>query len=220
MIRIREVSHQYFLGHSAVFALQDVSLDIAPSEMVAITGPSGSGKSTLLNVLGCLLTPNIGEVYLLEKLTNTLNDYQKSLFRRDNISFIFQSFNLLPVLSVDENVEYPLILQGVRKVERKKRVSDMINAVGLMAFRQHRPDQLSGGQRQRVAIARALITEPKYVLADEPTANLDSENSKMILNLIAEMNRIRRTSFIFATHDANVYNFAQRVINMTDGRVI
>ncbi|CAM3231309.1 ABC transporter ATP-binding protein [Escherichia coli] len=220
MIRIREVSHHYSLGHSAVPALQNISLDIAAAEMVAITGPSGSGKSTLLNVLGCLLTPHSGEVFLLEKLTNTLNDYQKSLFRRDNISFIFQSFNLLPVLSVDENVEYPLILQGVRKVERKKRVAEIVNDVGLMGFRRHRPDQLSGGQRQRVAIARALITDPKYVLADEPTANLDSENSKMILNLIAEMNHIRKTAFIFATHDANVYNFAHRMINMTDGRVI
>nr|WP_113869416.1 ABC transporter ATP-binding protein [Brenneria salicis]NMN90760.1 putative ABC transport system ATP-binding protein [Brenneria salicis ATCC 15712 = DSM 30166]RBP57724.1 putative ABC transport system ATP-binding protein [Brenneria salicis ATCC 15712 = DSM 30166]RLM28866.1 lipoprotein ABC transporter ATP-binding protein LolD [Brenneria salicis ATCC 15712 = DSM 30166] len=220
MIKIRGVSHQFSFGYSSVLALDNISLDVAESEMVAITGPSGSGKSTLLNVLGCLLTPDTGDVFLLDKLANNLNDYQKSLFRRDNISFIFQSFNLLPVLSIYENIEYPLILQGVSKSERKKRVVDIINDVGLKIWQDHKPDQLSGGQRQRVAIARALITQPRYILADEPTANLDSKNAGIILNLIAEMNQSRKTSFIFATHDAAVYNFAQRVIHMTDGRII
>lgn len=220
MINLQNISHHYHLGKSSILALNNISLAISEQEMVAITGASGSGKSTLLNVIGCLLTPEKGTLTLLNKPIKSLTDNQKSQFRRDNIGFIFQSFNLLPILSVYENIEYPLILQKIKRNIRKKQVLELISQVGLLKFQNHKPDQLSGGQRQRVAIARALVTGPKYVLADEPTANLDSKTAETILKLIADINVSRGTAFILATHDAVVYNSAQRIIKMSDGSIV
>jgi putative ABC transport system ATP-binding protein len=217
MIEIEDVSHAYRIGTQTTCALAHISLTIRPGEILCVSGPSGSGKSTLLSVMGCLLTPDAGAVRIMGHDVAGLGDAARAALRRDHLGFIFQSFNLVPVLSAFENVEYPLILCGVDRQERRDRTTRMLQRVGLDAHMRKRPDQLSGGQKQRVAIARALIAAPGFVLADEPTANLDSHNATAILALMRELNEELQTAFIFSTHDPRVASFAQKCLVLEDG---
>jgi putative ABC transport system ATP-binding protein len=199
-------------------ALRDVTLAVEPGEFVAVAGPSGSGKSTLLNLVGCLDHPTSGQVLIGGKDVARLSDDALSDLRARTVGFIFQTFNLIPVLSALENVEFPLLFRGGnhRGRERARRA---LQEVGLADFAHHRPDELSGGQRQRVAVARALVTDPAIVLADEPTANLDSATGEAIIDLMLEINRRDRTTFVFSTHDPKVMGHAHRVVRLVDGRV-
>lgn len=220
MILLSEISHRFTMGEESVKAIVNVDLEISPGEVIAITGPSGSGKSTLLNVIGCLLTPDSGIVSFLGEDVFLLNDSARSKLRREHIGFIFQSFNLIPVLSAYENVEYPLILNKVKKQERKDRINSLLDCVGMSKYQKHKPDQLSGGQRQRIAIARALVANPLVILADEPTANLDTHTAHGVLMLLSDINKQFNTSIVFSTHDAKVSAMAQRQIRLEDGRII
>ncbi len=219
VVSLSGVHKSYALGEYEVHALRGVDLNIAEGEFTVIMGPSGSGKSTLLNLLGCIDLPSTGTVEICGHNTNHRSEKELAALRRENIGFIFQAFNLIPVLSVYENVEYALILKKVPETERAELVDKIIDQVGLAAHKHHRPNQLSGGQRQRVAIARALVTRPRMVLADEPTANLDSATGKSILALMQEMNDLYKTTFIFATHDPDVLTFARRAIRIHDGKI-
>lgn len=220
VIRIIDVKKEYTLGKTKVPALKGVNLDVAQGDFMCIIGPSGSGKTTLLNLIGCLDAPTSGEVNLFGKYdVSILNDKQATLLRRDHIGFIFQTFNLIPVLNVFENIEFPLIIQGLRAPERKKRVMELIGDVGLQEFIKHKPDELSGGQRQRIAVARALVTNPKLVLADEPTANLDKENGHIIMEIMKKLNAEHGVTFIFSTHDQRVMEEAKRIVVLSDGVV-
>ncbi len=218
-IRIEHLRKRYGEGDTAVDALKDVNMTVAPGEVVGLIGPSGSGKSTLLNLLGCIDLPTEGEVEICGHNTTQKREKELADIRRNNIGFIFQAFNLIPVLSVYENVEYALILKKVPEADRPALVDEIIEQVGLTAHKHHRPNQLSGGQRQRVAIARALVTNPRLVLADEPTANLDSATGKSILELMRRMNEKHKTTFVFATHDPDVLSFARRQIRIHDGKI-
>jgi putative ABC transport system ATP-binding protein len=200
-------------------ALRGVSLEIHPGEFVAIRGPSGSGKTTLLNLLGLLDAPDSGEVFVDGGDAARLSEDAKSDLRRDRFGFVFQTFNLIPVLSAEENVSYPLALAGVGADERRARAVELLDAVGTAEKGAVRPDLLSGGQRQRVAIARALANRPAVVFADEPTANLDSKTADGILDLMRRLNEERRVAFVFATHDPRVVERARRVVSLTDGAV-
>jgi putative ABC transport system ATP-binding protein len=217
MIEVEQVVKRYQLGQREVLALKGVSVQFDAGAMVAIVGPSGSGKSTLLHLIGCLDVPTSGQVKILNQRTDTMSDGQQAKLRNRFLGFIFQSFNLIPVLTAFENVEYPLLLQGVAKVERKQRTYALLEEVGLSAHAAHRPDCLSGGQRQRVAIARALITRPSMVLADEPTANLDSVTGTEILDLMKTMNKEHGTSFVFSTHDPKITHYADKIYTLKDG---
>lgn len=221
IIRLRGVSRRYQLGEQEVHALRGVDLDIGPGVCLAIAGPSGSGKSTLLNIIGCIDTPNAGEVQVDGRDVAGQTPDQLAELRARTIGFIFQTFNLLPVLSAEENVEYPLLqLRELSRAERRERVARHLEAVGLSGHARHRPSQLSGGQRQRVAIARALATQPRIVLADEPTANLDRETGDGILRLMKELNRSSGTTFVFSTHDQHVMDMADTVVRIEDGRIL
>lgn len=217
MIELLAVSHTYRLGEQRTCAIREVDFRVEEGEIVSIAGPSGSGKSTLLNVMGCLLTPDSGVVRIMGNDMSILSDAAKAEIRRLHIGFVFQSFNLIPVLSAFENIEYPLIIGGVASDERKRRVGAILERVGLEAHRRKRPDQLSGGQKQRVAIARALVGNPRFVLADEPTANLDSHTANDILALMSELNREMNTALIFSTHDPKVSAFARKQVRIEDG---
>jgi putative ABC transport system ATP-binding protein len=218
VIRIVNAKKEYILGKTKVPALKGVNLDVAQGDFMCIIGPSGSGKTTLLNLIGCLDAPTSGEVNLFGKYNvSTLNDKQATLLRRDHIGFIFQTFNLIPVLNVYENIEFPLIIQGMAAAARKKRVMELIADVGLQEFIKHKPDELSGGQRQRIAVARALVTNPKLVLADEPTANLDKENGHNIMEIMKKLNADHGVTFIFSTHDQRVMEEAKRIVVLSDG---
>jgi len=218
VIRIVNAKKEYILGKTKVPALKGVNLDVAQGDFMCIIGPSGSGKTTLLNLIGCLDAPTSGEVNLFGKYNvSTLNDKQATLLRRDHIGFIFQTFNLIPVLNVYENIEFPLIIQGMAAAARKKRVMELIADVGLREFIKHKPDELSGGQRQRIAVARALVTNPKLVLADEPTANLDKENGHNIMEIMKKLNADHGVTFIFSTHDQRVMEEAKRIVVLSDG---
>ena len=211
---------EYNLGKTVVPALQGVDLEVAPGDFISIAGPSGSGKTTLLNLIGCVDTATSGKVIVDGHDTKHLKERQLTELRLNAIGFIFQSFNLVPVLNVFQNVEFPLLLQ--RKLtasDRKARVKELLGRVGLEKHLKHRPSELSGGQRQRVAIARALVTRPKIVLADEPTANLDSKTGENILDLMKEMNRVEKTTFIFSTHDAKVMSHANSILKIADGKL-
>ncbi|MDY0011742.1 MAG: ABC transporter ATP-binding protein [Rhodocyclaceae bacterium] len=221
IVQIANVSKRYRLGDQMVDALRNVSLSIEPGVFLAIAGPSGSGKSTLLNIIGCIDTPSEGRVSIDGKDVSGQNPDQLADLRARTIGFIFQTFNLLPVLSAEENVEYPLLnLPELSQAERSERVEHYLDMVGLRKYGGHRPNQLSGGQRQRVAIARALATHSKIVLADEPTANLDRKTGEGILRLMRDINQKSGTTFIFSTHDKRVMNMANRLVRIEDGRIM
>jgi len=220
IVSVRNVTKDYMLGKTVVPALRDVSLEVGEGEFLSIAGPSGSGKTTLLNLVGCVDTPTSGVVSVGGADTARLSERALTELRLRTIGFIFQSFNLVSVLSVFQNVEFPLLLQGtLSKRDRAARVLELLVAVGLDAHARHRPSELSGGQRQRVAIARALVTRPKLVLADEPTANLDSATGANIIDLMRDMNRRDGTTFVFSTHDPKVMAHANAVVRIADGRI-
>jgi putative ABC transport system ATP-binding protein len=211
------VSKTYRMDEVMVPVIKQVRVLIRPGHFTVLLGPSGSGKTTLLNMLGCIDRPDEGEVRVAGTRINDLNDDELADFRARNIGFIFQSFNLLPVLTAYENIEYPLLLAGIPEAARKERVSRLLEAVGLADRAGNRPGQLSGGQRQRVAIARALATKPKLVIADEPTANLDSQTGEAILMLMRRMQRRYNMSFIFSSHDQAIFKAADDLIIIQDG---
>ena len=220
VVRLEHVSKDYTLGEQQVQALKDVTLDIDDGAFLAIAGPSGSGKSTLLNLIGCIDTPSLGKIFINGKDISGQTPDDLSDLRARTIGFIFQTFNLLPVLSAEENVEYPLLqFKELTATERRNRVAEYLSIVGLSKFARHRPNQLSGGQRQRVAIARALATQPKIVLADEPTANLDHKTGEGILQLMKDINGNFKTTFIFSTHDWRVMAMADRLVRIEDGQI-
>lgn len=220
VVRIEKVSKIYRLGNQDVQALKDINLVVEEGDLLAIAGPSGSGKSTLLNIIGCIDTASSGNVLIASKPVSDQTPDQLADLRARTIGFIFQTFNLLPVLSAEENVEYPLLqFKEISKTERRERVRHFLNVVGLEKYMRHRPNELSGGQRQRVAIARALATRPKVVLADEPTANLDQKTGASILELMRLVNRIQKTTFVFSTHDQAVMRLAHRVVHIQDGQI-
>ena len=221
IVSISGVTKLYHLGKTEVPALRGVSLEVHPGEFVSIAGPSGSGKTTLLNLIGCVDTATTGVVQVNGQDTKQLSERQLTDLRLHTIGFIFQSFNLVQVLNVFQNVEFPLLLQRkLGKQERAARVYALLEQVGLAQHAKHRPNELSGGQRQRVAVARALVTEPKIVLADEPTANLDSVTGQNIIDLMKEMNRKQGTTFIFSTHDPKVVSHANAVFRLKDGQLV
>lgn len=220
VVRIEHVHKDYLLGDQKVQALKDITLSFDPGVFLAIAGPSGSGKTTLLNLIGCIDTPTSGKIYINDTDVSGKTPDQLADLRNRTIGFIFQTFNLLPVLTAAENVEYPLLQRkDVTADERKKRIAYFLDIVGLSKFAEHRPNQLSGGQRQRVAIARALAILPSIVLADEPTANLDHKTGEEILNLMKQINRAFNTTFIFSTHDKRVISKADRLVRVEDGEV-
>ncbi len=217
VLKISNVSKVYTEGKLQVQALRDVNISIAKQRFTMIVGPSGSGKTTLLNIIGCIDTPSSGKIEIDNCDVGGLSDRQLTRFRADHIGFVFQGFNLIPVLSVFENVEYALLLQNVPKRERERATMDMLKAVQLYDQRNQRPNQLSGGQKQRVAIARALVKRPSIVLADEPTANLDSRTGAAIVQLMREMQAVSRTTFIFSTHDPELMKHAEEMFTLRDG---
>ncbi len=220
-IQLSNVVKEYHLGKVTVPALKNVSLSIDRGEFTVIAGPSGSGKTTLLNLIGCVDVASSGDVVVGGSNTAQLTERELTDLRLHKIGFIFQSFNLIPVLNVYDNVEFPLLLmKDLSKEERRSRVMHFIEKVGLQDHMKHRPNELSGGQRQRVAIARALVTKPRIVLADEPTANLDSVTGQSIIDLMKEINRSEQTTFLFSTHDDNVIRQANRIIKLRDGVIV
>ena len=219
LVRVDRVTKDYWLGSVKVHALRGVSLSVEQGEFLAIAGPSGSGKTTLLNLIGCIEQPTTGQVHIDGLDVAELSADQLADIRSRKLGFVFQTFNLLPVLTALENVEYPLLLHPLSSGARRSRARQALQDVGLAQFGNHRPMQLSGGQRQRVAIARAMITEPLVVLADEPTANLDRATGLEILQLMRSINRTRHTTFMFSTHDPQVLQLARRTITLSDGAV-
>lgn len=220
MIEAKHVSKVYQMGALELEVIKDLNLTIGPGEFIAIVGPSGSGKSTVLNILGGLDTPTNGEVVVDNVNITDLNTTRLAHFRGEKIGFIFQSFNLIPVLSVYENIEYPLIMiQHLPPKERENRVLEVLKEVDMLDQKEKYPDQISGGQKQRVAIARALVTNPKIVFADEPTANLDSKTAHHIIELMHKIKQDYHTTFVFATHDEKIVSSAERLITLVDGQI-
>jgi putative ABC transport system ATP-binding protein len=219
MIRLQGISRTFQVGDEPVRALLDVSEEIEAREHLAIMGPSGSGKSTLLHILGCLDRPDEGRYELLGREVGGLDESELSLIRRHTIGFVFQFFHLVPRLTALENVELPMVFAGVDRLERRERARHRLQAVGLETRGDHRPDQLSGGERQRVALARATVLEPKLLLADEPTGNLDAASGRQVLHLLGEMNAVGLT-LVVVTHDPAVARRARRVLVLKDGRVL
>lgn len=221
IVKMKQVTKEYPLGKLKVRALKGIDLEISRGEFTTIAGPSGSGKTTVLNLIGCVDVPSTGEVHIAGQLTSSLKDKELTNLRLHKLGFIFQSFNLVPVLDVFQNVELPLLLQGeLDAPARAERVRAIVDRVGLIDQIKQRPNELSGGQRQRVAIARALVTNPAIVLADEPTANLDSVTGNTIIELMKELNATQKTTFIFSTHDPRVMRQASRVIRLVDGEIV
>ncbi len=225
IVTLENVKKSYNLGLVEVPAVRGISFEIEKGDFISIAGPSGSGKSTILNMIGCMDKPTEGTVTINGKSTAGLSDYETTLLRHETIGFIFQSFNLIPVLNVFENIEFPLLLGkgGSRSPAKKKQdkewIDYLIAEVGLERWVNHKSNELSGGQRQRVAIARALVTKPTIVLADEPTANLDSKTGEEVIELMKKVNKEMDTTFIFSTHDATVVDIADHVIRLKDGLV-
>lgn len=219
VVKAENVVKDYGLNGTTVHALRGVSLEFQAGEFSAIAGPSGSGKSTFLHLVGCLDTLTNGTMFIGEENTANMNRKQLALLRRENIGFIFQAYNLIPVLSVEENVSFPLTLMGLDKKDIQQRTMEIVRNVGLEGMEKRRPKEMSGGQQQRVAVARALIKKPAIILADEPTANLDSKIGREILELMLALNKTGETTFIFSTHDPMVMDFARRVIRLRDGEV-
>lgn len=219
-IILRNVCKIYKKGELEVLALKDINLEIKKAEFTAIMGPSGSGKTTLLNIIGCLDIPTNGDVIYNGTNLTSLNENQLAEYRKQNIGFIFQSYNLIPVLTVEENIELPLIIEkNLPSKEKKQRVKRIIEEVGLKGLEKRYPRELSGGQEQRVAIARALVKKPILVLADEPTANLDSTTAEEIISIMRHMNEVEQTTFIFSTHDQRLLKYAKRIITLKDGKI-
>ena len=220
IIEIKNLKKNYLLGATVVEALRGIDFSVEQGEFLSVIGPSGSGKTTLLNIIGCIDSSTSGTVKIGDKEITLMNDRQITDIRLNKIGFIFQTFNLIPVLNVEENVEFPLLLMKKHsRAEIQNRARELIEAVGLSGYIQHKPAELSGGQRQRVAIARALVTKPDIVLADEPTANLDSVTGAQILSLMQKMNEIEKTTFIFSTHDHNVLKYAKKIVQLKDGMI-
>jgi putative ABC transport system ATP-binding protein len=220
IIEIKGLKKDYALGKTTVHAIRGIDLSIEKGTLTGIMGPSGSGKTTLLNVIGCIDTATEGSIRVGDREITKLKDREVTDIRLHKIGFIFQTFNLIPVLNAIENVEFPLLLmKKYTKSEVRKKAEKLIEEVGLKQFSIQKPAELSGGQRQRVAIARALVTSPDIVLADEPTANLDSVTGEQILELMKEMNRIEQTTFIFSTHDQRVLKYARELVKIRDGLI-
>jgi putative ABC transport system ATP-binding protein len=221
IVELADVKKDYPLGSVTVHAVRGVTLEIEAGDFISIAGPSGSGKTTILNMIGCIDTPTAGTVTIDGAATSELGDRALTDLRHRRIGFIFQSFNLVPVLNVYENIEFPLLLGRERldKQEKERRITELIEQVGLGDHMRHRPNELSGGQRQRVAVARALVTEPQIVLADEPTANLDSTTGNQIIELMKQINAQRGATFIFSTHDPEIVDIANHVVRLHDGVV-
>jgi putative ABC transport system ATP-binding protein len=217
---LKGVSRTYQLDAVAVPALVEIDLVILPDRFTVISGPSGSGKTTLLNLIGCIDRPDSGTIMVGGRPVQKMSDDALSDFRAENLGFIFQNFNLLPVLTAFENVEYPLLLAHMPSSKRRRRVEKLLAAVGLKDFAHHRPGQLSGGQRQRVAIARALARRPQLVMADEPTANLDSKTGAEIIQLMRSMQQEHHVSFVFSSHDPKVLEEADDAVHIQDGRIV
>ena len=216
LIQLNQVSKFYDMGLERVFALRNLSLEIHKNEYVALMGPSGSGKSTLMNILGCLDTPNSGTYVLNSRTVSELSDDELAKIRNIEIGFVFQAFNLLPRMSIVENVALPLLYAGVSKSERFERATEVLIQVGLEQRLQHKPNELSGGQKQRVAIARALVNRPSIILADEPTGNLDSVTSEEIMNLFSDI-QSKGNTVILVTHEEDIARYALRIIRLKDG---
>jgi putative ABC transport system ATP-binding protein len=218
--KVENVTRMYKTGTQETQALRGISLSIESGEFTAFVGPSGSGKTTLLQMIGCLDQPTTGCVWVNGKDVTKLNRNQRADIRRESIGFIFQFFALIPTLSAYENIEMPLLLNGVNSRERRERVTHLLESVELTDRANHRPDQLSGGQQQRVAIARALATKPALILADEPTANLDTANGKQVMETMTKLNKETGVTFVFATHDPRVIQYARRIITLRDGVIV
>jgi len=223
IVSVEAVSRRFPLNHdrtrNLVSALNHVSLRAEAGEFLAISGPSGSGKTTLLNLIGCIDQPTSGRVLVEGVDTSKLSSGRMSLMRREKIGFVFQTFNLIPVFTAAENVEFPLLIGGVGSHERSRRVAEALDSVGLTARASHRPDLLSGGERQRVAVARAIVHRPALVLADEPTANLDTHNATQLIELMHGLNRSLGLTFIFSTHDARLLEHTDRIVHLCDGTI-
>jgi len=220
VVRFDEVTKTYDEGGVGVEAVRGVSFAVAPRRFTMIVGPSGSGKTTLLNLIGCIDRPSTGRLEVCGQDVGVLSDDEVTDFRARNVAFVFQSFNLFPVLTAYENVEYPLLLLGISAGERRERAAAMLDAVGLAAYGHHRPNQLSGGQKQRVAIARALVKHPALVLADEPTANLDTHTGAEIIALMRRVQDQQAVSFVFSTHDPQLMSHADETFAIRDGRLV
>jgi putative ABC transport system ATP-binding protein len=220
VVSLSHVSKIYHQGSTEVPALRDVSLNVARGEFTAISGPSGSGKTTALNLIGALDRPTSGEISVDGQTLSRLSKTKLSHLRRDRIGFVFQAYNLVPVLTAYENAEMVMALQGQSEGKRKERVMQLLDAVGLKGMEHRRPTQLSGGQQQRVAIARAIASEPAIILADEPTANVDSETAEKLLDLMQRLNEEHGATFLFSTHDPRVMARAKRLVKMLDGRIV
>ena len=220
VVKIENVTRVYQVGKVETQALRGVNLSIVDGEFTALVGPSGSGKTTLLQMIGCLDQPTTGRVFISGRDVTTLNRNQRADMRRGHIGFIFQFFALIPTLTTFENIEMPLLLNGHSLKERHERVTDLLKAVDLANRANNRPDQLSGGQQQRVAIARALASKPALILADEPTANLDTANGQQVMDIMKKLNQDTGVTFVFATHDPRVISYATRVVTLQDGLVV
>ncbi len=219
LIELNHVHKDYWLGKVTVNALIDINLKIDSGSFITVMGPSGSGKSTLLNLIGLLDYADRGEVYFDGQIIDSRDDKRLTFYRREYFGFIFQSFNLIPILNVEENIMYPLLNSKIRISERKNRVYKLLEMVGLNGMHKRFPNELSGGQQQRVAIARALVRSPRVILADEPTANLDSETGKMIVQLLHDLNRDENITHILATHDREIIKNSDLILNLVDGRI-
>jgi putative ABC transport system ATP-binding protein len=220
LIQMQHVTKDYQLGQTTVHALKGITLQIDEGEFVAVWGPSGSGKTTLLNLIGAIDEPTSGYLSFNGQEISKLSDNRKSELRSESIGFVFQNFNLIPVLSALENVMVPTQIQGLSTAEAKRRSMHRLAQLGLADFVTHRPDKLSGGQQQRVAIARALVMDPSLIIADEPTGNLDSDTAKKIIELMRDLNRREGTTFIFSTHDQRLLDLVDRLIRLEDGRIL
>jgi len=218
-VELKDVKKTYRTGPIEVPALRGISLQVAPGEFLAIAGPSGSGKTTLLNIIGGLDRADAGEVLVEKKNLQLLSRGELARLRLQRLGFVFQAYNLLPVLTAQENAEFTLLLQGVQVVQRKERVQKLFSEIGLAGLEHRRPGELSGGQQQRVAVARAMVTEPALILADEPTANLDSATAAALLEVMEQLNRTHNTTFVYSTHDPQVMERARRLIRLRDGQI-
>jgi len=220
MIETKELKKTYKQGSLKVKAVDNVNLKISDGEFTAIVGPSGSGKTTLLNCIGGLDNPTSGKVIIDGELISSYSSNQMIKFRLNNIGFVFQSYNLIPVLTAKENIEMVMLMQGYNKKDMEKRSSDLLNEVGMGDMSKRRPSELSGGQQQRVAVARSLASKPKFILADEPTANLDSKSTAKLLDIMSRLNKQEKITFVFSTHDQRVIDRARRVVTLEDGKII